>query len=37
MKRAMAQAETIRGGVGLQQSSAEAEAARKMLFGQRAR
>ena len=37
VKRALAQAESVRGGVPLQQSSAEAEAARKLLFGQRAR
>jgi glutathione S-transferase/GST-like protein len=35
--RALEQAKTVRGGVGLQQSGAEAEAARKILFGQRAR
>jgi len=37
VQRALARADTVRGGVGLQQSSAQAEAARKMLFGQRAR
>jgi GST-like protein len=37
VKRAMAQAETIRGRVTLQQSGADADAARKVLFGQRAR
>ena len=37
VQRALAKADTVRGGVGLQQSSAQAEAARKMLFGQRAR
>jgi GSH-dependent disulfide-bond oxidoreductase len=37
VQRALARAEGVRGGVGLQQSSAQAEAARKMLFGQRAR
>ena len=37
VQRALAKADDVRGGVGLQQSSAQAEAARKMLFGQRAR
>lgn len=37
VKRALAQAETIRGRANLAQSSAEAAAARKILFGQRAR
>jgi GST-like protein len=37
VKRALARAGDVRGGVGLQQSSREAEAARKILFGQRAR
>lgn len=37
VKRALAAAVAVRGGVGLQQSSKEAEEARKVLFGQRAR
>jgi len=37
VKRALARAADVRGGVGLQQSSREAEEARKVLFGQRAR
>jgi len=37
VQRAMAKAEGVRGGAGVQQSSAQSEAARKMLFGQRAR
>ena len=35
--RALSRAKEVQGGVGLAQSSAEAEAARKMLFNQRAR
>jgi GSH-dependent disulfide-bond oxidoreductase len=37
VQRALAKADGVRGGVGSQQSSAQAEATRKMLFGQRAR
>ena len=37
VKRALAQAKAVTSGVALNQSSAEAEAARKILFGQRAR
>ncbi len=37
VKAALARAADVRGGVGLQQSSREAEEARKVLFGQRAR
>jgi glutathione S-transferase len=37
VQKALEQGKTVRGGVGLQQSGAEAEAARKILFGQRAR
>jgi GSH-dependent disulfide-bond oxidoreductase len=37
VQRALAQAKAIQSGVALNQSSADAEAARKILFGQRAR
>ncbi|MHB8529868.1 MAG: glutathione S-transferase N-terminal domain-containing protein [Caulobacteraceae bacterium] len=37
VKKALVRAETVRGGVGLASSGAAAEAARKVLFGQRAR
>jgi glutathione S-transferase/GST-like protein len=37
VERALEQGKSVRGGVGLQQSSAEAQVARKVLFGQRAR
>jgi glutathione S-transferase len=37
VQRALERGKTVQGGVGLQQSSAEAQAARKVLFGQRAR
>ncbi len=37
VKRALAQADAVRGGVGLASTGAAAEAARKVLFGQRAR
>jgi glutathione S-transferase/GST-like protein len=37
VKRALARAQDVRGGVGLQNASREAEQARSVLFGQRAR
>ena len=37
VKRALEQAKTVQSGVGLNQSGKEADAARKVLFGQRAR